>query len=106
MKRTHATLLALTMAALLAAGCASLYPVGSAYTDVKLPVTATGQTLSSTGKVGVAQCSSWFGMVAIGDASLERAMKNGNITRVHHVDWQARNIMGVVGLYKLVVYGE
>jgi len=46
-------------------------------------------------KVGTATCTSilWF---AWGDASLDAAMKNGGITKIHHVDWNAFNILGII----------
>jgi hypothetical protein len=33
-------------------------------------------------------------------------MKNGGITKVNHADWEAKNIFGIIGNYKLTVYGE
>jgi len=33
-------------------------------------------------------------------------MKNGNITKISHVDWEAKNILGIIGNYKVTVYGE
>ena len=85
-------------------GCATAYPVGSLYTEVKLPVAveSDGKAL----KTGTAECMSILGLLATGDASLNTAMKNGNITKVSHVDWEARNILGIIGNYKLTVYGE
>jgi hypothetical protein len=85
-------------------GCATPYPVGGLYTELKLPV-ATGTNVNAT-KTGTAECMSILGLIATGDASLNAAMKNGNITRISHVDWEARNILGIIGNYKLTVYGE
>jgi hypothetical protein len=33
-------------------------------------------------------------------------MKNGGTTKVHHVDSQVKNILGVYAEYTMVVYGE
>lgn len=85
-------------------GCATAYPVGSFYTEVKLPVAAESDAQSL--KSGTAECTSILGLVATGDASLDTAMKNGNITKISHVDWEAKNILGIIGNYKLTVYGE
>ena len=41
-----------------------------------------------------------------GDASLKAAMNNGNITKVHHVDYKVKNIFGIVGSSTTVVWGE
>lgn len=87
------------------AGCASTLPVGGIYTDVKLPVTATSAG-GGPEKVGTAECMSVFALVATGDCSIETAKKNGGISKVHHVDWDANNILGIIGRYKVVVHGE
>ncbi len=85
-------------------GCATAYPVGSLYTEVKLPVAVESDARAL--KTGTAECMSILGLIATGDASLNTAMRNGNITKVSHVDWEARNILGIIGNYKLTVYGE
>ena len=41
-----------------------------------------------------------------GDASLKAAMDNGGITKVHHVDYTVRSILGIVGSSTTVVWGE
>ncbi len=89
----------------LATGCATPYPIGSAYTQLRLPITATANTGKAT-KVGVAECRSYLTLIAIGDASIEAAKRNGGITRVHHVDWDVENILGLIGRYRVTVYGE
>ena len=43
---------------------------------------------------------------ATGDASISRAMKNGGITRVHHVDQETLNVLGWFSKYTTIVYGE
>ncbi len=96
----------LTSCALLfVTGCATIYPAGSIYTNIQLPVTATANSGVAT-KVGTSQCTSILGAVAIGDASIEAAKKNGSITKVHHVDYSVKNILGIIGTYKVTVYGE
>ena len=45
-------------------------------------------------------------MVAIGDASIETAAKNGGIRKIHHVDTKTTNILGVYSEYTTIVYGE
>ena len=56
-------------------------------------------------KMGTATAS---GIVCFceGDASLKAAMNNGNITKVHHVDYKVKNIFGIVGSSTTVVWGE
>ncbi len=86
-------------------GCATPIPIGVAVTDLKLPVVVTSNIAKSS-KVGTAECKSYFGLVATGDVSIETAMKNGGITKVHYVDWEVNNILGIIGTYKIIVYGE
>lgn len=86
-------------------GCAMLIPMGSMYTEVKLPVTATSNSGAST-RTGEANCTSVLALVAVGDCSIEAAKKNGGITKVNHVDWEAKSILGIYGSYKVIVSGE
>lgn len=95
----------LVVASLGLGGCATTMPLGAWYTNVKLPVTATAND-SGMEKTGTASCRSILSLFATGDCSLEAAMKNGHITKVTHVDWEAHNVLGIVGNYKLTVYGK
>ncbi len=95
------TLLAVGMLA----GCASPFPSGVVYTDLKLPVNITGNG-GKAPKVGTAECTSVLSLVATGDCSVEAAKKQGGITKIHYVDWDAKNVLGLFGTYKVVVYGE
>ncbi|GFO56623.1 TRL family protein [Geomonas sp. Red276] len=101
MKRTN--LVGLLVIGGMLSGCASSVPVGALYTELKLPITAT----STPGKKeGTAECESILSLVATGDCSIETAKKNGGITRVSAVDWEVKNILGIIGKYKVKVYGE
>ena len=103
MKRLILPLLTIGACALIS-GCATPVPVGTLYTNLKLPVAATPNSVST--KVGHAECVSYFSLVTTGDASIEAAKKDGNITKVSHMDWEVKNVLGFVGHYKLTVYGE
>jgi TRL-like protein family len=98
-------LIAAAAVSLFLAGCATPYPVGGLYTDVKLPVNTPNNSGGSS-KIGTAECSSILAMVATGDCSVETAKKNGGITQVSNVDWEAKNILGIFGTYKVKVYGN
>jgi PBP1b-binding outer membrane lipoprotein LpoB len=100
------TLVLVAGLALLLSGCAVVgAPVmGVVYTDVKGPVTATSNTGST--KVGVSEATSILGIIATGDASIETAAKSAGITKIHHVDQESMNILGIFAKYKLFVYGE
>ena len=74
------------------------------YTEVKAPGTATSNP--SYSKVGTATCTSLLGLVATGDASIETAAKSAGITKIHHVDYQSKSILGIYAEFTVVVYGE
>ena len=90
----------------LMSGCAIVAsPVaGGLYTQVKAPLTADPGASSS--KVGTAMAKSILGLVAIGDASIDAAMKNGGIRRINHVDYESKSILFFYGEFKVIVYGE
>ncbi len=71
--------------------------------DEKGPV-AMGDADAGT-KVGMSQAEGIL-VVAYGDASISAAMKDGNLTRVHHVDKETFNVLGIYGRYRTIVYGE
>jgi hypothetical protein len=78
--------------------------LGVMYTDVSDGMAATGNVGSS--KVGSATATSILGWVATGDASIDAASRAGGITKIHHVDYHSKNILGVYGQYTVTVYGE
>jgi hypothetical protein len=41
-----------------------------------------------------------------GDASISAAMQNGGITRIHHVDHETQNILGIWAKHTTTVYSE
>jgi hypothetical protein len=71
--------------------------------DMKGPVSAG--TAAGQSKVGRAEA---YGILvfATGDASISAAMKNGGITRIHHVDHDSMSILGLYAKYITIVYGE
>lgn len=56
-------------------------------------------------KEGISACRSFFGVVALGDCSIKRAMEDGKINSLSHYDTEVKNILG----YKRVTikaYGQ
>jgi hypothetical protein len=102
MKRMTVLLLAVLLG-----GCAvASSPVtGVMYANVKAPLTATTST-EEPQRVGRASARSILGIVASGDASIQTAARNGGITEIHHVDYEASNFFGVLAEYTVVVYGN
>ena len=87
--------------------CATTYPVGVFYTDIRVPL-ATGVDIDPavSPKVGVAVSKSILGLVATGDSSISAACANGGIRKIHHVDWEASSVFGIYSTYRCVVWGE
>jgi TRL (tRNA-associated locus)-like protein len=84
-------------------GCATSMPVGILSTNLKLPVTATDV---QGNKEGTSKCWSALFLFASGDCSIATAKKNGGITKVSSIDWEANNLLGFYGTYTTHVYGE
>ena len=97
--------IALLSAALLA-GCGVMAhgPVTAPITlDQRGPVTMG----SGAGRAKVGRAEAYGILIySTGDASISAAMRAGGITRVHHVDHETMNIMGVYAKYTTIVYGE
>ena len=89
--------------AVLMSGC------GIIYTDIKTPMPTLNlqANADSQTEVGKASCTSYVWVVGIGDCSTATAMKNGGISKIHHVDWEVKSIFfGIYRKYTTVVYGE
>ena len=77
---------------------------GAIYTDIVTPVAATSNAVGT--KVGSSQCVGYVGIVALGDGGIDAAAKNGNISRISHVDVQTKSYVGCYTVNTYVVYGE
>ena len=95
-------------AALILPGCAYNSPVpGILYTGTTFPsgdkVKLDSETASKQGK---SSCYSILYLIAFGDCGIESAMKDGGITKIHHVDSSSMNFMYFFFKYDSIVYGE
>lgn len=86
-------------------GCATPYPAGMLYTEIKSPV-GVGNEGVNYSKIGTSKCTSILGLVATGDASIKTAMEQGRITKVKFVEYESKNILGLYGEYTTKVYGD
>lgn len=105
MKKTI-SLIALSATALLLQSCFSgalTRPVGVVYSNVSDPVAATDTAGTRTGE---ATATSYLGVVAMGDSSIDAAKKNGGISTVSSVDVKRTNILGIITKYTTVVKGH
>jgi hypothetical protein len=94
-----------TVCASLLGGCVvGVGPIIAPVTvNMKGPVSAG----SAAGSPKVGKASAWgLGFFGTGDASISAAMQNGGITRIHHVDHETLNIIGIYAKYTTIVYGE
>lgn len=98
---------ALLVGSLLLGGCATVgSPVnGVLWTNVKAPLAATNDN-AKPALVGRSQATTILGLIATGDASIAAAARNGGVTQIHHVDYESRNFLGIVGTFTTVVYGN
>ncbi|HET6204184.1 MAG TPA: TRL-like family protein [Planctomycetota bacterium] len=77
---------------------------GLVYSDVKYPVAATSE--ASGTKTGAASASSYLGLCAVGDASVEAACANGRITKIHSVSAHGWSILGIYAKFTTTVNGN
>ena len=110
MKKVLITKLIILMTSLIIfSGCVSapfVPPLGVAYTNIKSPLdTDLGETQLGS-KVGEATTTSILGLFAYGDASIDTAANYGNISKINHVDYVYKNILGILQETTVVVYGD
>ena len=103
------TLLALVIAVSLVGfcgGCATA-PLGNIVAPLQQTKSALAMGDSSVPqtKVGEAKAEGII-LVAFGDSSISTAMRNGGITRVHHVDSEEINVLGIYSRTTVKVYGD
>lgn len=79
-------------------------PFGWVYTDSTTPV-AIGPSASGE-KVGQACVHSYFGMISVGDASVEAAKKSADITSIQTVDQDNLSVFGTYTRQCTVVTGS
>lgn len=81
------------------------FPVmGLMITNVKSPIAETSKTAGS--KTGEATADTLLGLIAHGDASIEKAAINGGITKIMTVKYKSYNILGVFARFTTIVTGE
>ena len=86
-------------------GCATVVPCGAVYTKTTLPVSASTGSVSYS-KTGYSTITSVLGLVAWGDGSIGAAARQGKISKVEMVDFNADSVFGVYTTYKTMVYGD
>jgi hypothetical protein len=108
MKKLIAAMALACVSVVLLSGCAVVSPIsggtqGMLFTQTDAAV-AVGSG-SGADKVGTAESTAII-CFATGDSSISKAMANGGITKIHHVDCKVFSVLGVYAKYTTVVYGE
>ena len=83
--------------------------LGGCYVNLAAPTPNLSVKLDadSASRQGSATCTGFLWVFATGDCSVDTAMKNGKVSRVHHVDSQAKVVLwGAYSEMKIVVHGE
>jgi uncharacterized protein YceK len=90
-------------------GCAAISPLQGGTNGPLFSQTDAAVAVGTAGgseKVGTSESTEIIG-IATGDSSISKAMQNGGITKIHHVDCKVFNVFfGVYAKYTTVVYGE
>lgn len=95
------------VAALTLASCSTVATgagIGALYTGVTEGMLATSNTVGT--KVGTSSSVGVLGIVAVGDASIQKAAKEAGITKISHVDVKKTGVLGLFAQYQTIVYGE
>lgn len=90
--------------ALTMSSCGAVGMIGGIYTGDTQPVAVTSNSVGY--KVGTSSCVSVLGIVAVGDGGINAAAKDGNITKISHIDRKTISVLGLFTTYKYFVYGE
>lgn len=89
-------------------GCATPYSPGAWYSKIDVPMCspddASGLQIGS--KTGTSQMVNYVGVVAIGDASIQAAARNGGISKVKTVDVHYDSILGIINTTITKVTGD
>lgn len=95
--------LIIVLLCVLLTGCATYIPIGGFYVQGKQGIQDNNEPGSKEGR---ACMNSYLSFVAVGDASVEAAKRNGGITKVSTIDYEVNNVLGFMGEYCTVVTGS
>jgi hypothetical protein len=98
----------LCASAVIMTGCGIIPMKGNAIAAITLDHVASDPVVDNSVrplKRGESQCGGII-LFSTGDASIGTAMRNGRITKVHHVDYRVTNILFLYNETSTIVYGE
>lgn len=100
---------------LLISGCVSapnapfVPSTGFLFTEVKAPLTTeynNQQVIKTYGEASTTHVAYYILSFAIGDASLQKAIKDGMLENASYADYEWFSILGVYGKLKVNAYGQ
>ncbi|MEO0481364.1 MAG: TRL-like family protein [Planctomycetota bacterium] len=77
---------------------------GSILTDVQGPLAVNPGEIGT--EMGTAKSQSILGLISMGDSSINAAASSVGITEITHVDFKSWSILGIIGEFTTVVYGN
>jgi hypothetical protein len=105
MKKMGSSVIIAALSASLLGGC--VFASGPVMAPLAVNMTGPVSAGPAPTSPKVGRADAWgIVLFATGDASISAAMRNGGITRVHHVDHETLNILGWFAKYTTIVYGE
>jgi len=108
MKRLIAAVALSCFAIVFMTGCATVGGIPGGTYGMLFTQTQNAVAVGSAGgaeKVGTSESEAII-CFATGDSSISKAMANGGITKIHHIDAKVFSVLGVYAKYTTVVYGE
>ena len=85
--------------------CAPFEPPVGLVSVIKAPLSTEGNWEMGS-KSGESSSISILGLVAVGDCSISTAADAGGVSKVNHVDYEYRNVLGIYQKATVIVYGE
>lgn len=80
--------------------------VGMLVTNTKAPIIDTGVESNKDLKTGKSTCISILGLIATGDCSIDKAKKDGNISKVVSIEYESFSVLGFYASYTTIVKGK
>ena len=84
--------------------CSTRVGMASLYTNVSTGEAVTSNELGN--KVGESSATNLFGLLATGDASIQKAATKAGISEISHVDSKTTNFLGLFTKFTTLVYGK
>ena len=77
-------------------------------TNLKAPVLVADNNVPSQEnlKIGQARCINLFGLFAFGDCSINKAIENGKISKIHYIDKELNSFLFIASESTTIIYGE